>query len=86
MVQQKCKTEDIEETDAKQDFVSRSNQQRRDCAVEIQHGNLPNWCSGAGENGAQGNGKDRRTLDYIAGMTDRYALRMAEEMSLTSAI
>ena len=34
----------------------------------------------------RGNGKDRRTLDYIAGMTDRYALRMAEEMSLTSAI
>ena len=27
---------------------------------------------------------ERRVVDYIAGMTDQYALRMAEELSLTS--
>ena len=26
---------------------------------------------------------ERRVVDYIAGMTDQYALRMAEELSLT---
>ena len=30
----------------------------------------------------RGNSVERWTLDYIAGMTDRYALRMAEELSL----
>ena len=29
------------------------------------------------------NDTERRIVDYIAGMTDHYALRLAEELSLT---
>ena len=33
-----------------------------------------------------GDEAERRVVDYIAGMTDQYALRLAKELSLTAGL